>query len=150
MADPLSIAASIAGLLGTSATVLSILYDLYKHAKDAADSLNRVIGEVEEMNAIFGQVQRFISGVARADHGRLTMLSLHDLVATLSGCVFVCETLHRYVREVADIMDHTNKVKLVLERIRWAAWKESEVAGFIEDLQRHKMSLNLMLTIIQW
>jgi cell division control protein 24 len=150
MADPLSIAASIAGLLGTSATVLTILYNLYKHAKGAANSLSRVIDEVQGMNTIFNQVQQFISGVARAKHDRLAMLSVDDLVTTLSGCVLVCEALHKYVREVAGLMDTTNTMKLVLERVRWAAWKESEVAGFIQDLQRYKMSLNLMLTIIQW
>jgi hypothetical protein len=88
--------------------------------------------------------------MAKACNDRLTMLSVHDLVATVSGCVLVCETLQKYIREVAGLTDHSNTVKKVLERVRWAAWKESEVAGFIEYLQRHKMSLNLMLTIIQW
>jgi hypothetical protein len=71
MADPLSIAASITGLLGTSATVLSILYDLYKHAKDAAESLSRVIDEVQEMNAIFIQVQRDGQGMQRQAHNAI-------------------------------------------------------------------------------
>jgi hypothetical protein len=76
---------------------LTIVDDLCKYAKDAADSLSRVIDEVQEMNVIFGQVQRFISGLAKADHGRLTMLSVHEVVATLSDCAFVCEILHRYI-----------------------------------------------------
>jgi hypothetical protein len=155
MADPLSIAGTVVGLIGTSANVLAILYDLYKKAKDAPESINRVIGEVEEMNTIFTQVRMFISGAARTDHGRLTMISVHHLTTTLSGCVFVCNNLHRYIGEVAGLADpsvagNTSKVKVVWGRVKWAAWKELDVAGFIVELQRHKLSLNLMLSIIQW
>jgi hypothetical protein len=155
MADPLSLAGTVVGLIGTSANVLAILYGLYKKAKDAPDSINSVIREVEEMNAIFSQVQVFVSGAARADHDRLTMVSIHHLIATLSGCVFVCDNLHEYIREVAGLADPSvtatmSPGKIVWERVKWAAWKELDVAGFIAELQRHKLSLNLMLTIIQW
>jgi predicted Fe-S protein YdhL (DUF1289 family) len=72
----------------------------------------------------------------------------------LSGCVLVCSNLNKYLYEVAGITDPNLKaitgVKLVLERVRWAAWKESEVAAVLVDLQRHKLSMNLMLGIIQW
>ena len=81
------------------------------------------------------------------------MISIHHLVATLSGCVLVCSSLDKYLNEVVGIVDPSvpaSKTGLVWERVKWAAWKEAEVADIIEDLQRHKLSLNLMLGIIQW
>jgi hypothetical protein len=153
MSDPLSIAASVAGLLGTSATVLTILRDLYINAKDAPRSISRIIKEVEEMETIVSQVKAFTSGTAPAEHGRLTMLALHDLMATLSGCVLVCNELHRYIGEVADLADDSvnmNNAKRTWERVKWACWKEPEIADFVEQLQRHKHSLNLMLNVVQW
>jgi len=84
---------------------------------------------------------------------RLTMISLHHLLATLSSCVLVCSGVDKYVSRVAGIVDPSGpagKAGSVLARVQWVAWKEVEVADIIEDLQRHKLSLNLMLSITQW
>jgi hypothetical protein len=97
---------------------MAMLYGLYQKAKDAPESISRVIDEVEQMNTIFTQVRVFISGAARTDHSRLTMISVHHLTTTLSGCVLVCDNLHKYIGEVAGLADPsiagtTNKVKVV-------------------------------------
>ena len=157
MSDPLSIVASIAGLVAISAKIVSmlkILYDCGAKAKEAPKSISRIKEEMQDMSVIFCQVQLFILGTSKTpSHSRLTMISIHDLVATLTGCVLVCSNMDKYLSEVVGITDPSvpaTKVGLILERVKWAVWKETEVAVFIEDLQRHKLSLNLMLSIIQW
>jgi hypothetical protein len=157
MSDPLSITASNAGLIGLSGQIISGLKTLYtvgKSAKHAPESIKRVMDEVEDTNGIFGQVQRLITGDGKKpNHSRLTMISIHHLVSTLSGCVLVCSNLDKYLGEVQGITDPNAKMngtKFVWEQVRWATWKESEVATVLGDLQRHKLSLNLMLTILQW
>jgi hypothetical protein len=156
MSDPVSLTASIAGLIGLSGQILTALNGLYKVGKsaiNAPDSIGRLLEEMQEMNGIFCQVQLFISGTGKQpSRSRLTMISIHHLVATLSGCVLVCSNLDQYLSEVACVTDVNAKgsKKIVWERVRWALWKESEVAVVLEDLQRHKLSLNLMLGIIQW
>jgi hypothetical protein len=159
MGDPLSITASISGLIGLSGQILTSLNDLYtlgKSAKNAPDSIRRLLEEMEEMNVIFCQVQLFISntGKRKPSGSGLTRISIHHIVATLSGCVLVCSNLDKYLSEVQGITDPNAKaitgVKLVWERVRWAVWKESEVAIILQDLQRHKLSLNIMLGIVQW
>jgi hypothetical protein len=154
MPEPLSITASVAGLLGTSVKVLITLHDLYQNAKDAPESISRVIDEVQGMNLLFGQVQVFISGRAKADHDRLKKIPVNHLVTTLTGCVVVYSNLDRMIEDVAGLSAGSGvamkKGKRVWERVKWAAWKESEIASLLEELQRHKSSLNLMLSIIQW
>ena len=90
---------------------------------------------------------------------RLTSISLHHLTATLSECVLMCSALNKNLSDVAGLQEagvHTGtsasgyKAGLLVEKIKWALWKEAEVKDLIEDLQRHKLSLNLMLNIIQW
>ena len=90
---------------------------------------------------------------------RLTFISLHHLMATLSGCVLMCSALDKKLSDVAGLQKagvHTstsasgNKAGLLVEKIKWALWKEAEVKELIEDLERHKLSLNLMLNFIQW
>ena len=90
---------------------------------------------------------------------RLTLISLHHLMATLSGCVLMCSALDKKLGDVAGLREagvqtgtsgSGNKAGLLVEKIKWVLWKEAEVKELIEDLQRHKLSLNLMLNIIQW
>ena len=92
---------------------------------------------------------------------RLTLISLHHLMATLSGCVLMFSALDKKLSEVAGLREagvhtgtsasgNTVPAGLPVEKIKWALWKEAEVKKVIEDLQRHKLSLNLMLNIVQW
>jgi hypothetical protein len=105
------------------------------------------------MNSIFGQVQMFLMGTTKGDHDRLTMISVHHLEATLRGCVLVFSDLDTQIHEVAGITGDSsvteNKASRVWERVDWSVWKESTIAGVLEELQRHKLSINLMLSIIQ-
>jgi len=60
---------------------------LRSKSKGAPDSINRVMAEMQDMNVIFCEVQLFIVGQSkRPQNSRLTMISIHHLVATLSGC----------------------------------------------------------------
>jgi hypothetical protein len=146
--DPLSITASVAGLLGMLAEVLTILRDLRNNAKDAPPSICRVIEGVEELQSTLGQVQMLRTAVP--EHGRLTMMSVHDLVATLSGLSLVMHELYRYIGEVADLADasvNMNSIKRTWNRVKWAYWKEREIADFVEQLQRYNVNLKL---VVQW
>ncbi|KAI5848412.1 hypothetical protein BZA05DRAFT_97186 [Tricharina praecox] len=156
MSDPLSVVASIAGLIGISAKIISMLkgvYDCGAKAKGAPESISCVIDEMQDMNVIFCEVQLFVIGQSKSrQQNRLTMISVHHLIATLSGGVLVCSSLDKYLSEVVGIVDPSvpaGKAGLMCERVKWAAWKEAQVTEVIEDLQRHKLSLNLMLGIIQ-
>jgi hypothetical protein len=137
MSDPLSIPASIAGLIVLSGQILTTLNNLYMHgksAKNAPESIGRLLDEMEEINGIFCQVQLFVSGTGKKKPSRsgLTMILIHHLVATLSGCLLVYSNLDKYLSEVQGITDPNSKtitgVKLVWERMRWALWKPLEGA----------------------
>ncbi|KAF8459991.1 hypothetical protein BDZ91DRAFT_851794 [Kalaharituber pfeilii] len=161
MSDPLSLATSIAGLVVISTKIISMLRDLYQctvRAKQAPESINHLMEEMQDMNAIFCQVQLLILGTSQVpNQSRLKMLSIHHLVTTLSGCVLIASNLDKYLSEVVGITGSdpncvqppAKKTSLLFEKIKWAMWKETEVTVFIEDLQRHKLSLSLMLGIIQ-
>lgn len=155
MSDPLSVVASVASLVSVSASILRMAKDLYCNKKDAPDSIQRVIAEMGDMNMIFSQVKRFIDGDGkRPMHARLTVISRHDLEATLSGCVSVCDRLNKHVSAVAGVVNNPSSAEkrtaLVLARVKWALWKEEEASAILGELQRHKLSLNVMLNIIQW
>ena len=160
MSDPLSITSAIAGLLTLATQITATACVLYSSVKDAPASIRQIEEEMSDLNLVFCQVQLFIGGSTKAPKkSRLTLISLRHLMATLSGCVLVFSALDQKLNAVAGLREagvytgtsvSGNKAGLLVEKIKWALWKEAEVKELIEDLQRHKLSLNLMLSIIQW
>ena len=109
------------------------------------------------MQPIFYQVQLFLNGAgSRPNHGNLKMISIHNLMATLTGCVIVYTRLEKKVNEVCGFNDPTTasavwkRAGVVADRVKWGLWRQEEVLCIIEDLQRQKRSLDLMLTILTW
>ena len=157
MSDPLSITSAIAGLLTLTAQIATTACALCSAVKDAPASIRQIEEEMSNLNLVFCQVQLFIGGSTNLKvpkKSRLTLISLHHLMATLSGCVLMCSALDKKLSDVAGLREAPsasgNKAGLLVEKIKWALWKEAEVKELVEDLQRHKLSLNLMLNIIQW
>jgi len=157
MGDPLSIAASVAGLITIAAQIVRMAKELFDRVKDAPETVMRVREEVESMQPIFYQVHLLLNGAgSRPNHGNLTMISIHNLMATLTGCVIVYTRLEKKVNEVCGFNDPTTasatwkRVGVMADQVKWGLWRNEEILVIIEDLQRQKRSLNLMLTIITW
>jgi len=157
MSDPLSVISAVVGLVAVSAQLGVLCKQLCDSAKDAPASMEQIKEEMDHLNRIFGQVELLVKGISKKkpSRTRLTMLSLHDLMTVLSGCVLLFSKLQKELGGVAGLVDPvtqmpTRGVKCTLDRIKWALWKEEEVGVMLQDLQRYKLSLNLMLTMIQW
>ena len=144
MSDPVSIIASVVGLATTSAKIASIAKQLYDSGKDAPASIRRIMEEMSQQHLIFGQVQMLLEGHTQKipSRSRLTMLPLHHLMTILSGCVLAYSSLDEKLSKVAGAGFGA--------RVQWALWREAEAGVILVDLERHKSSLHMMLSIIQW
>lgn len=153
MSDPLSIAASIAGLVAISAKISSITNQLIASGKNVPPSIIRIREEMDQLYLIFGQVQALlVSQTEKKLSSRLSMLP-PQLMNNLHHCVVVYSSLDKILSDFARLTMTQNSPSLarrLFMRIKWALWDEAEVEAIIEDLQRHKSSLHMMLTIIQW
>ena len=157
MGDPLSIAASVAGLITISAQIVGMAKEVFGKVKDAPETMMQMREEVESMQPIFSQVQLLLNGSGKGvNHANLTMISVHNLMSTLTGCVIVYSKLEKKVNEVCGFNDPTTasalwkRAGVIADRVKWGLWRHEEVMCIIEDLQRQKRSLNLMVTIITW
>jgi len=154
MGDPLSIAASVTGLITISAQIVGMAKELVDKVKDTPETMVRVREEVESMEPILCQVQLLLNGSGSGlSHANLTVISIHNLMATLTSCVIVYSKLEKMVNEVCGFNDSSRssaawkRAGVIEGRVKWGQWRHEEVLGIIEDLQRQKSSLNLMLTI---
>ena len=125
MSDPLSIAVSVAGPITISSQIVGMAKELFDRVKGVPETMVRVGEEVENMQLLLNGAE------PRPDHSNLTMISIHSLMATLTGCVIVYSRLEKKVTEVCGFNDPTTasaawkKVGVIADRIKWGLYMET-------------------------
>jgi hypothetical protein len=142
--DPLSILASVVGLLTAAGTVSSILNTIILKINDAPRLMGQVLSEVNDVEISLSAIHKFLLGMASAPKQRIALIQLNHLIAILTESVFTFSELEALVTPFA-----ARSQILIMVRVKWA-WKEDTVLGIMQRLQRHKSSLSLMLNIVQW
>jgi hypothetical protein len=142
--DPLSVMASVVGLLTAAGNVSSILSAVKSSMKDTPQLVHYVLSEVKEVEISLSAIHRFLLGIASAPRRRTALIQVGELIATLTEAVLTFSELEALVAPLAM----QSKISTV-QRLQWA-WKEDVVSSIMQRLQRHKSSLSLMLNIVQW
>ncbi|KAF8241347.1 hypothetical protein K440DRAFT_478712, partial [Wilcoxina mikolae CBS 423.85] len=139
--DCLSVAASVTGLPQVGANVISFLFSM----ADAPSTARTVLHKVHTLHAIFRQLDDFIVHFTKHSMARKSRIHVEDLVGTLTGCVCACFELDK-VLECLNTDDGDESRFTAWDSVKWAA-KDQEIASILRNLQMHKTSLSLMLTV---
>lgn len=142
--DPLSVSASIIGILGAAAKVSSVLISFVQSTKAAPKLAQTVLSEVNGLSAILTHLQTYLLGATNPSKSRASLILVEQVIVTLTESVTTFS-------ELEDALD-TSKIDAemgALDRVRWAM-KESKISEIQGRLQSNKTSLNLMLNILQW
>ncbi|KAI0144646.1 Rho GTPase activation protein [Xylariaceae sp. FL1272] len=142
MADPLSVSASVVGLIGAGAKISQALAHVVSKARHAPKECKNLRIEVDTIQAILSQLQLFLLGNRRAPRSRTSLILVDQVIATLAACVTTFSELDIFTEALQS--DHDLGI---LDRLRWVA-KEGEVKDLLTRLESHKSSLNLMLMIL--
>lgn len=142
--EPLSVAASIIGVLTTSAKIITVVTELVRREKAAPQSLHRVLTEVSELNTCLAHLAPFIQGAKSTDRDRKDAISLEQVVVISTSLVLnmseLDKTLDSY--NLSDKMSQSN-------RLRWAM-DEARIFEILDSVRASKASLNLILTVFTW
>ncbi|KAF5254451.1 hypothetical protein FANTH_709 [Fusarium anthophilum] len=141
--DPLSVSASVVGLLGAGAKITSCLWTFATNARDAPQLARHLVFEVADITAALGSLQAYVCGQAQAPGERGALILLEHVLTTLTGCVTTFSDLQ-------SLMDQLNLSPdmRTIDKMKWAR-QESNIAAIVQRLQNHKSSLTLMLTVLQ-
>jgi len=146
--DGLSIAASVAGLLQVAAKVVNVI-SRAAEIREMPSVVRNVLAEAYALQAIFHHLQDFILNFADGNHDdRKSMIYLEHLVATLTGCVCAFDQLEMVLEGLNANLDVSSSLGL-WDSAKWAL-KNQDLGRVLGDLQNHKSSLNLMLSIVTW
>jgi hypothetical protein len=131
MTDPLSIAASIAGLLSLADVVFDRLIKYSKSAKNANEEIRGLANEVNLLIGALSSLERLAKGFRDEPFDRAFRMDHID----------ACQTLLQSLREKVPKPD-ANDLK---NRLTWP-FKSSFVKEKLEELTRHKQHITLALT----
>ncbi|KAK0612145.1 hypothetical protein B0T14DRAFT_341604 [Immersiella caudata] len=137
MADPLSIAASIVGLLATSGKICSVLSSFISGVIDAPQSARDVLAAVEEMRGVLEIVQGLLETLSTLPSRRKSLVRFDLVTITFSGCILT-------LSELESIVCFKNGL---MRRFRWV-WEEKRIMRLLPRLESQKASLSLMVTTL--
>jgi cell division control protein 24 len=141
MADPLSIAASVAGLLTTAGKICSVLSGFVGAVADAPHSARAALGAVEEVRVALEAVRGLIDTVSGLPSRRRRLVRLDYIRITFANCVLTLSELEALVCAEGGSGP--------MHRLRWA-WGEKKALRLLPRLESQKASLSLMVTVLLW
>lgn len=93
--DPLSIIASVAGILAVTTKVISLLTAFSKSVTRCPGAAQNILREVADLHACVSQVQAFILGNQERETSRMQLLMVEQLVVTLSNYMLTMSELDK-------------------------------------------------------
>ncbi|KAK4443349.1 hypothetical protein QBC34DRAFT_211599 [Podospora aff. communis PSN243] len=146
--DPLSVAASIAGLLSAAASISKVLGPYVTAARDTPQIAHHVNSEVQAASIILSALQSLANNMASVSVQRATLVEVDQVVAVLTSGVFVFSDLEASIGSL-PLPDSASISRLALRsRFQWAR-KETEFTALLNRLQSFKSSISLILDILQ-
>lgn len=142
--DPLSVMASVAGLLTTAGAVSSILFTVKSSLIDAPRLVDYVLSEVMQAEICFFAMRTFLAEVDSAPIERRALIQVEQLLAILTESVFTSSELEALVKPLAARSEFSLR-----DRVMWIL-KEDTVSRIVQRIQHQKSFFSLMLNIIQW
>ncbi|KAF5639330.1 Rho guanine nucleotide exchange factor scd1 [Fusarium sp. NRRL 52700] len=146
MSDPLSVAASIAGLISITVEAVKFLSPYVSATKETPQVAAHVYSEVQSTQVILMGLQSLTKNLGSVNVQYAALIGVNQVVAVLTDGVLLYSELHKELQSLWT-KDGVEKVPL-RGRLQWV-WKESTFVTLLNRLQSFKSSMTLVLMILQ-
>jgi len=128
MADPLSIAASVVGLVATAGKICAALTGLVSTVVDAPQSARDILVAVSEMRPVLEMVQELVDSISALPSNRKMLVRLDHVAITFSNCILTLSEIESLVP--------LNPDDGVLRRLKWSRLRnEQKVSRLLPRLE---------------
>lgn len=138
MADPLSLAASLAGLVSLADTVFRYVYKYMRGAVAAKEEITRIAQELQSFIGILRGVQVLAQSLEEEGDTYDPSIRVHH--------VYYCEqTLNKIydrMKRAAQKIEKGRSKGGLVQQLKWP-FSKSETQEVLEELERHKANMNL-------
>ncbi|KAK3331567.1 hypothetical protein B0T19DRAFT_83146 [Cercophora scortea] len=139
--DPLSVTASVIGLL-TAASKAYELLGLIASVRNAPSTIVEARDEVKHVELALRALHRYLRRLDLARPRRKALIQVDDLIVTLADAMMGFSDFAKLL----ELLSGLTKLQVVISWPRYTTQMETHMS----KMQRHKASLSVMLNIIQW
>ncbi|CAG7946632.1 unnamed protein product [Penicillium nalgiovense] len=135
--DPLSIAASLAGLITISTQIVNIIHTVNTKNNKELDSLSR---EVHAVRGILSQIQQIVQ--FQSARAAKNSEWLNALNTTLDDCGDTYLQLEKSLKGLVS----SSRLEALKKKVKWTL-KEKEIQDSLRKVESYKLSLDLLLSV---
>ncbi|KAJ7444159.1 hypothetical protein FB451DRAFT_1413275 [Mycena latifolia] len=132
----------MAEALGTLASVLQLVdtilkaREYFKDFHEAPKDQRKLFSEMEGLKALLGELDKRVTGNPSSE-------AFSQIVGPLAA-------LKTMMGHVTEKLGPVGGLLKLTKRLSWTLWSKKEVAGYLEELERIKVLINLWLTMDIW
>lgn len=139
--DPLSVTASVVGLLTAAGKVYTLLEGI-SSIKQCPTTIHEARTEVKHAELALRSMQRFLEHLDQMNPRRSSLIQIDDLRLTLADAMLAFANFE----SLLELLSGLARVRIAITWVRYSKLIEEHLA----KVQRYKTSLTLMLSILQW
>lgn len=140
--DPISVISGITGIILAAAGISKKLHDVWSSYQNAPSTVRYLIHECYAINGALSQLHGWLYDEDPAVKSKQRLIQLDLLVNTISAAMCSFAELQAKVEGLTPLESTSRLMPFKL------AWEENEMLAILRQLQSHKTSLTLMLTIL--
>ena len=144
MGDPLSVAASITGLIAVAGQLYVALDGFISNVRDAPSLARTIQAEIKSFRNSLNALHRLLEDPGFRRGKRAALISADYVVVSFTDAVLVFSKLETYVLPLTKFTDFG-----LGARTRWTR-KKRKLNELVGRLQWQKHTLTLQLNILQW
>lgn len=143
MGDPLSVAASIAGLIAVAGQIYTVLDGFISNMRDAPSLARTICSEVDSFRNSLSALQDIFQHPEFSHNAHASLISADYVVVSFTDAVLVFSQLE------ADVLPLTRFAQFsVAARLEWTM-KKARLRELVDRLQWQKHTLTLQLAILK-
>ncbi|KAF1957608.1 hypothetical protein CC80DRAFT_443975, partial [Byssothecium circinans] len=142
MGDPLSVAASIIGIIAAAGKVAETLEPLISNVKDTKNIARTIQTQIKDSRSILQALQRLLDDLEQSPRRRRELIQIDQLRATLLDGTIIFSDLEPVVLQLGPANESLRN------RVQWAR-KRDQLETFVSRLELFKSTITVMLNILQ-
>ncbi|KAF7533510.1 hypothetical protein G7054_g7020 [Neopestalotiopsis clavispora] len=140
MADPLSIASGIAGLLSLAGAAFHGVHQYVRTVKDAKDFVKALSKELQSLSSVLQGVKVLAEAFEQDGTAPSVGLGLEHI----SSCRTVLDEILKETKKIREAINSQKSITSKVEYVKWP-FRKSKTEDLINQLSRHKATLTLAL-----
>ncbi|KAK4183786.1 hypothetical protein QBC35DRAFT_542264 [Podospora australis] len=145
--DPISLAASIAGVLSLSETVFRYVFKFIKSVNSAENEAKELARELRDLAGLFKSLSLLADELDDDDTAAVTNTTRDSYFQTnhLESCYHFLSKIKAKLEQSQKDLDSPRKLDAFQRRLKWP-FAADEIKDFKSELSRHKSTITLAVT----